>query len=171
MRHWLRVAVALVLVAALSSCAAPGPAMPYVVGKQLDVAKSDIKHAGFVGEVGVIGGDLLGVLFPSEWVVCGQVPDAGETMAEPPRLTVARSCDGQPSGPVMPEVVGARLDRARSDITRAGYDGKIEILGGGLGGVLVESNWTVCEQLPPAGQVVQQLPRLVVDRKCGDAAG
>ncbi len=171
MRRWRQVAVALVLVGGLASCAAPGPTMPYVVGKRLDVAKSDIKHAGFDGEVGVVGGDMLGVLFPADWVVCEQVPDVGETIVEPPRLTVDRTCAAPASGPVMPDVVGEKLDRARSDITRAGFDGEIEILGGGLFGPVREANWTVCEQLPPAGLVIQQSPRLVVDRNCQDTAG
>ena len=67
--------------------------MPKVVGEKLDVAKIDIKHAGFKDDVEVVGGGSFGVLVESNWVVCEQDPAPGETVAGQPRLTVARSCD------------------------------------------------------------------------------
>ncbi|UZN04801.1 DUF4839 domain-containing protein [Cellulomonas sp. S1-8] len=76
---------------------------------------------------------------------------------------------GSGEGPVMPDVVGAQLDVALSDTDRAGIDpDEVEVVGGGLLGVVDESNWTVCEQLPAAGTAVSGKPRLVVDRSCGD---
>jgi len=68
----------------------------------------------------------------------------------------------------MPDVTGARLDVAKSDIKRAGYDKDVEVVGGGAFGVVQESNWLVCEQLPASGQAVVDAPRLSVDRSCGD---
>lgn len=70
----------------------------------------------------------------------------------------------------MPDVSGRRLDVALSDLERAGVQGDPEIVGGGTFGVVVESNWTVCEQLPPAGQAVKNGPRLVVERSCEESA-
>lgn len=35
-------------------------------------------------------------------------------------------------------------------------------------GVVDESNWEVCEQLPGAGSTVTDAPRLTVDRSCGE---
>lgn len=67
---------------------------------------------------------------------------------------------------VMPDVAGKRLDVAKSDIKRAGFDDDVEVLGGGILGVIEESNWTVCEQLPEAGAVVKDKPRLTVARLC-----
>jgi hypothetical protein len=88
-------------------------------------------------------------------------------------LGVLASCGGSggdASVPTMPDVVGKRLDVANSDIERAGIDGETEILGGGTFGVVDDSNWTVCEQLPAAGSPVNSPPRLIVDRSCPTAA-
>lgn len=68
--------------------------------------------------------------------------------------------------PIMPDVAGQSLDIALSDIERAGIDHEIEILGGGMFGVLEEANWQVCDQLPTAGQEVVSTPRLTVARSC-----
>lgn len=80
-------------------------------------------------------------------------------------LTLTGCGSGEPS--VMPDVTGKHLDVAKSDIERAGYGGDIEVVGGGLFGVVDESKWTVCEQTPTAGADVKD-PRLVVDRECGN---
>jgi hypothetical protein len=66
--------------------------MPNVVGRQLDVALSDIKSAGFDHDVEVVGGGTFGVVNKSNWKVCDQSPAAGKAIAAP-RLTVDRSCD------------------------------------------------------------------------------
>lgn len=67
----------------------------------------------------------------------------------------------------MPEVVGRTLDLALSDVERAGIDDEVEVVGGGLFGVVDEANWEVCEQLPVAGTAVREPPRLTVERSCG----
>jgi hypothetical protein len=70
----------------------------------------------------------------------------------------------------MPDVLGRTLDVALSDVERAGVEDEVEVLGGGAFGVVVESNWQVCEQLPAAGETVTDAPQLTVDRSCdGDA--
>ena len=72
----------------------------------------------------------------------------------------------------MPDVVGLTLDVALSDIKRAGINDVVEVLGGGAFGVVDESNWTVCTQLPEAGGEVSSTPRVTVDRSCpGDESG
>ncbi|PFG41426.1 uncharacterized protein DUF4839 [Isoptericola jiangsuensis] len=81
-------------------------------------------------------------------------------------LAVVAGCsDGEP--PTMPDVVGQQLDVALSDIDRAGISDEAEIIGGGLFGVVDESNWTVCDQLPLAGDAAVEQPRLTVERACG----
>lgn len=70
----------------------------------------------------------------------------------------------------MPDVTGKKLDDAKSDIERAGIDDKVEIVGGGTFGVVVESNWQVCDQVPSAGQPVKNSPRLTVDRSCENSS-
>ncbi len=48
----------------------------------------------------------------------------------------------------MPDLTAKRLDIALSDLDRAGYGDEPEVLGGGMFGVVDESNWTVCDQAP-----------------------
>ena len=60
--------------------------------------------------------------------------------------------DASTDAVVMPDVVGKQLDVALSDIERGGIDDEVEVLGGGTFGVVDESNWMVCEQLPEAGR-------------------
>jgi hypothetical protein len=69
----------------------------------------------------------------------------------------------------MPDVYGRTLDVALSDIKRAGVEDEVEILGGGMLGVVDESNWEVCEQLPAAGEAVTVAPRLSVERSCEES--
>lgn len=100
-----------------------------------------------------------------------------------PRLTVvipllliaavAASCGSSTAGQgdkatTMPAVTGKTLDDAKSAIRDAGYGDEVEVEGGGLFGVVVESNWEVCEQIPAAGTTVAAKPTLVVARSCVD---
>ena len=76
---------------------------------------------------------------------------------------------GSSTPPVMPDVVGKKLDVALSDVKRAGFSKDVEVLGGGVLGAIDKGNWTVCEQEPAAGQAIEAKPRVTVDRTCGDA--
>jgi len=79
-------------------------------------------------------------------------------------------CGSDQPATIMPDVTGQRLDVALSDIERAGFKSDVEVLGGGMFGVIDESNWEVCDQSPTSGTVVTDAPRLTVDRSCGDTA-
>jgi beta-lactam-binding protein with PASTA domain len=68
----------------------------------------------------------------------------------------------------VPDVSGDRLDVAKTKMDDAGY--KTEEVGGGAFGVVVESNWTVCETDPPAGTSAEGKVRLVIDRSCAASA-
>jgi PASTA domain len=83
-------------------------------------------------------------------------------------LLVALTACGSGEPSVMPDVTGKKLDVAKSDIERAGFDGDVEVVGGGLFGVLDDANWVVCDQEPTSGEAVSE-PRLIVDRDCGPA--
>jgi beta-lactam-binding protein with PASTA domain len=82
-------------------------------------------------------------------------------------LALLASCGGdEPSA--MPDIVGERLDVAKSDLSAAGVsEDKVEVVGGGSLGVVDESNWTVCEQAPPPGSAAEDV-RVLVDRVCVD---
>ena len=84
-------------------------------------------------------------------------------------LGVAACDSGEAQNVVMPDVVGMQLDLALADIEEAGFTDEVDLDGGGLFGVVDESNWQVCEQLPAPGDPVSDAPQLTVDRSCGDA--
>ncbi|MCR6032852.1 hypothetical protein GGQ22_15615 [Nocardioides sp. zg-579] len=75
---------------------------------------------------------------------------------------------GEDEPAVMPEVVSMRLDVALSDIERAGFEDEVEVIGGGMFGVVDESNWIVCGQEPATSEEISGAPRLTVDRSCDD---
>lgn len=74
-------------------------------------------------------------------------------------------CSGE-AAVTMPDLVGKGLDVAISDVKRAGIDDEVEVLGGGMFGVVEKSNWTVCSQEPQHGAAVSSAPRLTVARTC-----
>lgn len=86
-------------------------------------------------------------------------------------VVITAGCDSESAAPVMPDVVGKQLDVALSDIKRAGLDDEPEILGGGMFGIVDESNWQVCEQIPAPGENTESKPRLTVDRECEADSG
>lgn len=67
--------------------------MPDLLGERLDVALSDLETVGISEEdVEVVGGGALGIIDESNWIVCEQRPEPGETPLENPRLIVDRTC-------------------------------------------------------------------------------
>jgi hypothetical protein len=77
---------------------------------------------------------------------------------------------GSATDPAMPDVTGKKLDVAKGAIEGVGVKDEVKVDGGGVFGVVDESNWEVCEQSPAPGEVVSGLPRLTVDRSCHDDA-
>jgi hypothetical protein len=67
----------------------------------------------------------------------------------------------------VPNVVGERLDVAKINVAEAGYTPNV--LGGGVFGVVVDANWTVCEQRPAPGTASADEIQLIVDRACEKA--
>jgi Domain of unknown function (DUF4839) len=76
---------------------------------------------------------------------------------------------GSDSNPVMPDVTGKKLDVAKSAIKDAGFEDEVKVDGGGVFGVIDESNWQVCDQSPVVGADLSDAPRLTVDRSCDNA--
>jgi len=66
----------------------------------------------------------------------------------------------------VPDVVGERLDVARREVQGAGF--RARPVGGGVFGVVVEENWTVCAQEPGGGSSADAGAKvdLTVDRSC-----
>jgi hypothetical protein len=99
------------------------------------------------------GGFLAGVLLIA--ILGGAQPVYKERT-----LTVARP----PQGSAVPALVGQPLDVALDRLERAGLKGEVQ--GGGLFGVLDESDWKVVDQDPSPGAHLGQgdTVRLDVDR-------
>jgi Domain of unknown function (DUF4839)/PASTA domain len=83
-------------------------------------------------------------------------------------IAALAGCGGDKASTTMPDVTGKKLDDAKSAIKDAGYGDEVKVDGGGLFGVVVESNWEVCEQNPAAGTTVAGKPTLTVARSCVD---
>lgn len=91
---------------------------------------------------------------------------AGSTDAAASASPSVRPGSAAAAVPTPMSCTGKRLDVAKSDIKRAGFEDKAEVLGGGTFGVLDESNWEVCEQAPAAGKPLTEAPRLTIERDC-----
>jgi beta-lactam-binding protein with PASTA domain len=89
-------------------------------------------------------------------------------LAVPFVLVLGLAACGSSQVKVMPDVKGKKLDVALSDIKRTGFEDKVDVVGGGIFGVVDESNWEVCDQSPAAGQALAAAPQLTVARSCGD---
>jgi hypothetical protein len=74
----------------------------------------------------------------------------------------AANRDSAPSSPDMPDVVGESLDVADQQLDERGIPYDTE--GGGLFGVIDDSNWEVCDTYPDAGEPVRDSALLAVDR-------
>jgi hypothetical protein len=92
--------------------------MPNVVGKKLDVAKSDVKRAGIAEEVEVLGGGVLGIVVESNWTVCSQEPAGGTSITKSPRLSVGRTCEADATATPEPTTDSTTtLEPTRDDAT------------------------------------------------------
>jgi hypothetical protein len=87
-------------------------------------------------------------------------------LPEPLLLCVPTRSPPSPVTGVVPDLAGARLDLAEHALDRLGLSH--DTSGGGLFGVVVSSNWTVCTTTPAAGATISsgQKVRLFVDRSC-----
>ena len=130
-----------------TACGSTRPAtVPDVTGERLDVAEDTLDAAGLHHDA--VGGGAFGIILPSRWTVCREIPGPGARATEV-TLVVERSCPpAQP--PVVPDVTGEQLDDARDELERAGLDVRAESLEGDP--ILVESFWTVCDQRPEPGR-------------------
>ena len=77
--------------------------MPYVVGLQLDVARSDLSWAGYKGDLEVMGEGTIRSSSEYLYTVCEQRPDAGVEITRAPRLLVSHTCPGMETEPTETE--------------------------------------------------------------------
>lgn len=121
---------------------------------------------GWLGvALGTAAGLLAGILLV---VVIGGASGGSSTRtvtaAAPP------ATGGSPSGRVItttavPDVLGTRLDVAKQRIRRAGFD--VSVSGGGVLGVIDDTNWQVVAQDPPGGNTLERGSTITVDIERG----
>ena len=163
----MRYTFALAIVSALAATGCGGgdrAVVPDVAGERLDVAVEELEDEGLAYEV--IGGGAFGVVVKSNWRVCSQEPAGGAT-ARSVELVVARSCfpPPPPPEPVVPDVLYDDLDDAKEELARAGIEPVV--VNEGTGAIVVESNWTVCDQYPLPGEYAEAV-ELYVEHICED---
>lgn len=72
-------------------------------------------------------------------------------------------CGGETEPKTVPDLRGERLDVAERRLEAAGLDW--ERVGGGTLGIVVRSNWSICDQDPKPGRRATKVT-LIVDRDC-----
>jgi hypothetical protein len=92
---------------------------------------------------------------------CGSSSTVTQTIVE--KSPPAGRSSGEANLRTIPALQGKRLDVAEELAKEARVPYKI--IGGGLFGVIVTSDWTVCEQSPPAGALAARV-KLVIARSC-----
>ena len=138
---------AVLLLGATACGTTKAAAVPNVVGKRLDVAEDTLHASGL--HYSEVGGGAFGIIVRSNWFVCEQRP---RPRAKATRVTlyVERSCPPV-RPPLLPYVVGQSLDDAEATLAAAGVK-VTEENEDGDGAIVVESNWTVCDQWPEGGE-------------------
>jgi hypothetical protein len=102
------------------------------------------RRFGLLGlAIAAAGGFLAGILLVA--ILGGAQPVYKERT-----ISVA----AQPRGTAVPALVGQRLDTALDHLETAGLKAKVD--GGGLFGIVDESNWRVAEQDPSPGARLRQ---------------
>ncbi len=140
-------ALAAALLLGVTACGSTRPArVPDVTGERLDVAEDTLDATGLHHHS--VGGGAFGIVLPSRWTVCSQIPRPGARATEV-TLVVERSCPA-PQPLVVPDVTGEQLDDARDELERAGLEVSAESVEDDP--ILVESFWTVCDQSPEPGR-------------------
>ncbi|WP_214326844.1 Stk1 family PASTA domain-containing Ser/Thr kinase [Nonomuraea sediminis] len=149
----------LALVAGCGVSAAADP-VPQVVGKGLAVADDELAAAGFrrIRAIDVSGRGRI-VLIRRDWQVCGQHEDSGEI-----RLDVVKVGEVCPDTVVVPAAPGLMPDftgksvRVAKDSLPPRTSIKVQDASGSNRLTLMDANWQICRQTPPAGERLDGRP-------------
>jgi hypothetical protein len=120
------------------------------------------ERPGWLGvALGTASGFLAGVLLV---IALGGAGGGGtKTVTQAPRPT---SSGGRViTTTAVPDVIGDRLDIAKQRIRRAGFD--VSVSGGGILGVIDETNWKVVAQDPSGGNTLERGSTVTVDIERG----
>ncbi|HEX4106708.1 MAG TPA: serine/threonine-protein kinase [Solirubrobacteraceae bacterium] len=143
----------------------PPPAIPAAApdGDTVRCSGSSCTQDGHVVVAPIQGSSCTIAGATGQWVRI----DAG--LPEP--MLTCEPARGPPSGAgprvaAVPDLAGARLDRAERALDRLGVP--YDTSGGGLFGIIITSNWVVCTTTPAAGTPLSGgvQVRLFVDRSC-----
>jgi serine/threonine-protein kinase len=98
-------------------------------------------------------------------VLMGDGSGSGDARGGAKHGTAPATSAPAPTKPAVPDLTGARLDRAEELLDQRGIDHDTD--GGGTFGIVVPENWTVCGTDPPAGEPTDgRSVTLIVDRSC-----
>ncbi len=120
---------------------------------------------GWLGvALGTAAGLLAGILLV---VVIGGARDRSTrtVTAAAPRATGASPGGRVITTTAVPDVLGTRLDVAKQRVRRAGFD--VSVSGGGVLGVIDDTNWQVVAQDPPGGNTLERGSTITVDIERG----
>lgn len=124
-----------------------------------------LRRAGLFLGAAVLAGVVAGVIVPVLAVSGDSRDRAGRraVLADRDRNSSgAANRDSTTSSPAMPDVIGEPLDVADQQLDERGIPHDTE--GGGLFGVIDDSNWEVCDTYPGAGEPVRDIALLAIDR-------
>ncbi len=122
---------------------------------------------GWLGvALGTAAGLLAGILLV---VVIGGARDRSTrtVTAAAPRATGASPGGRVITTTAVPDVLGTRLDVAKQRVRRAGFD--VSVSGGGVLGVVDDTNWQVVAQDPPGGNTLERGSTITVDIERGSS--
>ncbi len=134
--------------------------MPDVTLEPLNSAEDTLDASGL--SYTAVGGGAFGIVVRSHWIVCKQVPRAGERTRSV-TLYVARTCPASLPA-LVPDVVGLSLPEAEDELERSGFEADEQSESGDP--VVVESLWTVCDQSPSAWSPSNRTVELYVAHDC-----
>ena len=140
----------------------PDVVMPDVTGKSLDVAKSDIKDAGYSGDVDVDGGGLFGVVVDANWQVCEQSPAAGATVAGDVKLTVDRSCGEDESSEPEPSATAEEPQPDVDTYVYAGPQYEVVTIDKGAGMAVIDQYWVLTGTLDYSTAAYKDQVKLII---------
>jgi hypothetical protein len=113
-------------------------------------------HVALVGALGFVAGIVLaigaGTGTDTKTVTVTRAPAPARRTGSAPTVITKVS---------VPDLSNVRLDAAKSQIHAQGWHVKVK--GGGIFGVLVDSNWTVVAQDPKPGTLLQRGGTITVD--------
>jgi PASTA domain len=121
---------------------------------------------GAAGAAAIVAADDDRATANAVTITLAQTTTQIATQEAPPPTTATEPATTEQTGVDVPPLIGLRLDEATTALDEAGLAREVD--GGGLFGVLDDTQWFVCDTSPTAGSAVDAGSVVVVyvDRDC-----